>query len=140
MTCHPSLSSLNANQTNLQHKKFDSRARVWRTRKSWSSFCLHRTRNKSPQTNFNQDIMYLMYYIDPKTSSRHYTLQKQVTASLIQDSSPSQGEETGDGSTLVRTLCAHPARFSPDDKFSRERATWKKRWGLLPTQQAPLQL
>lgn len=33
------------------------------------------------------------------------------------------------------TKSAHPARFSPDDKFSRERITCKKRFGLLPTQQ-----
>ena len=32
------------------------------------------------------------------------------------------------------TQSAHPARFSPDDKFSRERTTCKKRFGLLPTQ------
>ena len=32
------------------------------------------------------------------------------------------------------TKSAHPARFSPDDKFSRERVTLKKRFGLLPTQ------
>ncbi len=28
----------------------------------------------------------------------------------------------------------HPARFSPDDKFSRQRVTTKKRFGQLPTQ------
>jgi H/ACA ribonucleoprotein complex subunit 3 len=33
------------------------------------------------------------------------------------------------------TQSAHPARFSPDDKFSRERVTTKKRFNLLPTQQ-----
>jgi len=33
------------------------------------------------------------------------------------------------------TLSAHPARFSPDDKFSRQRLLLKKRFGLLPTQQ-----
>jgi H/ACA ribonucleoprotein complex subunit 3 len=33
------------------------------------------------------------------------------------------------------TKSAHPARFSPDDKFSRERITCKKRFGILPTQQ-----
>ena len=31
-------------------------------------------------------------------------------------------------------MSAHPARFSPEDKFSRERITIKKRFGLLPTQ------
>lgn len=35
------------------------------------------------------------------------------------------------------THSAHPARFSPDDKFSRERVECKKRFGLLPTQQPP---
>jgi len=33
------------------------------------------------------------------------------------------------------TQSAHPARFSPDDKFSRHRITVKKRFGLLLTQQ-----
>ena len=33
------------------------------------------------------------------------------------------------------TSSAHPARFSPDDKYSRHRVTLKKRFGILPTQQ-----
>jgi hypothetical protein len=33
------------------------------------------------------------------------------------------------------THSAHPARFSPDDKFSRERVECKRRFNLLPTQQ-----
>ncbi|KAI1263578.1 putative ribosome biogenesis protein nop10 [Xylariaceae sp. FL1019] len=33
------------------------------------------------------------------------------------------------------TRSAHPARFSPDDKWSRQRVTLKKRFGLLLTQQ-----
>jgi H/ACA ribonucleoprotein complex subunit 3 len=37
------------------------------------------------------------------------------------------------------TLSAHPARFSPEDKYSRERITIKKRFGLLPIQQAARQ-
>lgn len=32
------------------------------------------------------------------------------------------------------SFCAHPARFSPDDKFSHERITLKKRNNLLLTQ------
>ncbi len=32
------------------------------------------------------------------------------------------------------TISAHPARFSPDDKFSRERIICKTRFNLLPTQ------
>ena len=33
------------------------------------------------------------------------------------------------------TNSAHPARFSPDDKFSKERITCKKRFNVLPIQQ-----
>lgn len=58
--------------------------------------------------------MYLMYYEDEQ-GNRVYTLKK-----LAPDGNP--------------TKSAHPARFSPDDKFSRERVTLKKRFGLLPTQ------
>ncbi|XP_030825692.1 H/ACA ribonucleoprotein complex subunit 3, partial [Camarhynchus parvulus] len=32
------------------------------------------------------------------------------------------------------TRSAHPARFSPDDKFSRHRLALKRRFGVLPTQ------
>jgi H/ACA ribonucleoprotein complex subunit 3 len=59
--------------------------------------------------------MHLMYYKNEK-GQRVYTLKKQAP----------------DGAA---TLSAHPARFSPDDKFSRHRVTFKKRLGILPTQQ-----
>ncbi|KXZ50777.1 hypothetical protein GPECTOR_15g462 [Gonium pectorale] len=64
--------------------------------------------------------MYLMYY-DDEAGNRIYTLKK-----VAPDGTP--------------TKSAHPARFSPDDKFSRERITCKKRFGLLPTQQAAVEL
>ena len=32
------------------------------------------------------------------------------------------------------TLNAHPARFSPDDKFSNERILLKRRFNLLPSE------
>ncbi|KAK6927421.1 H/ACA ribonucleoprotein complex, subunit Nop10 [Dillenia turbinata] len=35
------------------------------------------------------------------------------------------------------SLCSKFTRFSPDDKYSRQRILLKKRFGLLPTQQAP---
>lgn len=38
---------------------------------------------------------------------------------------------TGDGQI---TKSAHPARFSPDDKYSRHRVTLKKRYNILLTQ------
>ncbi|PRW50882.1 H ACA ribonucleo complex subunit 3 [Chlorella sorokiniana] len=56
-----------------------------------------------------------MYYMNEK-GERVYTLKK-----VAPDGTPTQS--------------AHPARFSPDDKFSRERTTCKKRFGLLLTQQ-----
>uniref|UniRef100_A0A7N0U8Y7 Nucleolar protein 10 n=1 Tax=Kalanchoe fedtschenkoi TaxID=63787 RepID=A0A7N0U8Y7_KALFE len=37
---------------------------------------------------------------------------------------------------LVFFMCT--ARFSPDDKYSRQRYLLKKRFGLLPTQQPPV--
>lgn len=58
--------------------------------------------------------MHLMYYVDAK-GERVYTLKK----------------EDPEGRA---TVSAHPARFSPDDKFSAQRVTCKKRFGLLLTQ------
>jgi H/ACA ribonucleoprotein complex subunit 3 len=55
-----------------------------------------------------------MYFLDAN-GKRVYTLKKEDS-----NSTPSQS--------------AHPARFSPDDKFSKERIATKKRFGLLPTQ------
>ncbi|XP_068444179.1 H/ACA ribonucleoprotein complex subunit 3 [Clinocottus analis] len=59
--------------------------------------------------------MFLQFYIN-EAGERVYTLKKIGPA--------------GDP-----TSSAHPARFSPDDKFSRHRVTVKKRFGLLLTQQ-----
>lgn len=59
--------------------------------------------------------MFLQFYLNEK-GDRVYTLKK-----LDPSDQP--------------TSSAHPARFSPDDKFSRHRVTIKKRFGLLLTQQ-----
>ena len=59
--------------------------------------------------------MYLMYYNDAE-GKRVYTLAKV--------------DPTG-----KPTFSAHPARFSPEDQYSRQRITVKRRLGLLPTQQ-----
>ncbi|KAF7391504.1 hypothetical protein HZH68_011047 [Vespula germanica] len=61
--------------------------------------------------------MYLMYYLN-ENGDRVYTLKK-----LDPNGKP--------------TMSAHPARFSPEDKYSRERITLKRRYGLLLTQ-APM--
>ncbi|KAH9973245.1 Nop10 family nucleolar RNA-binding protein [Lactifluus volemus] len=58
--------------------------------------------------------MHLMYTIDDQ-GNRVYTLKKVNDSGKI-------------------TKSAHPARFSPDDKFSRHRVTIKKRHGVLLTQ------
>ncbi|KAK9452477.1 nucleolar RNA-binding protein [Dipodascopsis uninucleata] len=64
--------------------------------------------------------MHLMYTEGPD-GKRIYTLKKTTTDGII-------------------TKSAHPARFSPDDKYSRQRVTLKKRFGLLLTQQRKLLL
>ncbi|ENN77686.1 H/ACA ribonucleoprotein complex subunit 3 [Dendroctonus ponderosae] len=58
--------------------------------------------------------MYLMYYIDD-TGKRVYTLQKV-------------------GPKGVPTESAHPARFSPEDSYSKPRIIIKTRFGILKTQ------
>eukprot|EP00608_Synchroma_pusillum_P011152 CAMPEP_0198419392 /NCGR_PEP_ID=MMETSP1452-20131203/184_1 /TAXON_ID=1181717 /ORGANISM="Synchroma pusillum, Strain CCMP3072" /LENGTH=64 /DNA_ID=CAMNT_0044139519 /DNA_START=83 /DNA_END=277 /DNA_ORIENTATION=+ len=61
--------------------------------------------------------MHLMFYI-AEDGKRVYTLKK-----VDPEGRPTQS--------------AHPARFSPDDKFSHHRVVCKKRFGLLPTQLPP---
>jgi len=61
--------------------------------------------------------MHLMYYLNDE-GKRVYTLKK----------------ESPEGKT---TESAHPARFSPDDKYSSQRVALKKRFGIyLPDQHA----
>lgn len=59
--------------------------------------------------------MHLMYTLDPQ-GNRLYTLKKVVDGKVSKS--------------------AHPARFSPDDKWSRQRVTLKRRFGLLLSQQS----
>ncbi|KAJ9471221.1 H/ACA ribonucleoprotein complex subunit 3 [Diplonema papillatum] len=58
--------------------------------------------------------MHLMIYQDAATGARVYTLKK-----VDPNGNPTQS--------------AHPARFSPDDKFSKERVMIKKRHKVLMT-------
>jgi H/ACA ribonucleoprotein complex subunit 3 len=61
-----------------------------------------------------------MYIPDPENpAKRIYTLKKVIDGEVSKS--------------------AHPARFSPDDKYSRHRVTIKKRYGLLLTQQSMLE-
>lgn len=57
--------------------------------------------------------MYLMYYLNEE-GRRVYTIKKR------------------NDKTQEATESAHPARFSPDDKFSSQRVTLKRRFNLLP--------
>lgn len=59
--------------------------------------------------------MHLMYTLDTE-GKRLYTLKKVVDGKVSKS--------------------AHPARFSPDDKWSRQRVTLKRRFGLLLSQQS----
>lgn len=59
--------------------------------------------------------MYLRYYIG-ENGQRVYTLKTEDPKG-----NPTQS--------------AHPARFSPEDKYSKQRIAIKARFGLLPTQQ-----
>nr|GMC91743.1 H/ACA ribonucleoprotein complex subunit 3-like protein [Ipomoea batatas]GMC97429.1 H/ACA ribonucleoprotein complex subunit 3-like protein [Ipomoea batatas] len=61
--------------------------------------------------------MYLHFYIN-ENGDKVYTTKKESPVGLA-------------------TQSAHPARFSPDDKYSRQRVLLKKRFGLLPTQKPP---
>ncbi|CAH8480226.1 unnamed protein product [Schistosoma bovis] len=36
------------------------------------------------------------------------------------------------------TFSAHPARFTPEDRYSRHRITLKSRFGILPSQGTPI--
>ncbi|KXN85766.1 H/ACA ribonucleoprotein complex subunit 3 [Leucoagaricus sp. SymC.cos] len=67
--------------------------------------------------------MHLMYTLD-ENGNRVYTLKIICAHTILQ-------KITDDGKL---TKSAHPARFSPDDKFSRHRVTIKKRYGVLLTQ------
>ncbi|XP_048449646.1 H/ACA ribonucleoprotein complex subunit 3 [Rhincodon typus] len=60
--------------------------------------------------------MFLHFYLD-SNGQRVYTLKK----------------VDPDGKA---TSSAHPARFSPDDRYSRHRVTIKRRFNLLMTQRA----
>lgn len=69
----------------------------------------------SPASTGFSVIMFLQYYLNEQ-GDRVYTLKKL--------------DPTGQ-----QTCSAHPARFSPDDKYSRHRITIKKRFKVLMTQQ-----
>ncbi|KAJ9065211.1 snoRNP complex protein [Entomophthora muscae] len=76
--------------------------------------------------------MHLMYYLD-KQGKRVYTLKK-VTPTGEPTFSAHPGKSFFTIS-VFQGFSIFLARFSPDDKFSRHRVTFKKRLNLLLTQQ-----
>ncbi|OAO15724.1 hypothetical protein AV274_2575 [Blastocystis sp. ATCC 50177/Nand II] len=64
--------------------------------------------------------MHLYYYLG-EDGKRVYTLKRESPSGMA-------------------TFSAHPARFSPDDKYSRERVTCKERYGCLLTQKPDMKL
>ncbi|KAM4829903.1 H/ACA ribonucleoprotein complex subunit 3 isoform 1-T1 [Thomomys bottae] len=71
--------------------------------------------------------MFLQYYLNEE-GDRVYTLKplRLRTFSFLEQKFDPTGQQT---------CSAHPARFSPDDKYSRHRITVKKRFKVLMTQQ-----
>ncbi len=76
----------------------------------------HNTHHRTLQPTATMHLMYIPDPADP--TKRIYTLKKVIDGQVSKS--------------------AHPARFSPDDKYSRHRVTIKKRYGLLLTQQSKL--
>nr|VDD34940.1 unnamed protein product [Brassica oleracea] len=75
--------------------------------------------------------MYLQCYINEK-GDKVYTTKKESPLGLATESA-----HPGESSSLHTDLSSL-SRFSPDDKYSKERVTLKKRFGLLPIQGAPV--
>ncbi|KAJ6022080.1 H/ACA ribonucleoprotein complex subunit [Penicillium herquei] len=80
--------------------------------------------------------MHLMYTLGAD-GKRIYTLKK-VVEGKVSKSAYAQPSMIPPCVQLL-TYRSHPARFSPDDKYSRHRVTLKKRYGLLLTQQSGME-
>ena len=87
---------------------------------------------------FTSKKMHLMFYLDEK-GRRTYTLSVSFLSAAhgcrpkwfpMVLCGPQKATPGGKAS-----YSAHPARFSPDDAYSRHRIILKKRFGILPTQQ-----
>lgn len=91
--------------------------------------------------------MHLMIYLDDK-GKRVYTLKKvSPSGTPTVSAHPGKSRPMEDCFSLTKlkfsilsSSSLHAARFSPDDKFSRQRVTLKKRFGILPTQLPPREL
>lgn len=76
--------------------------------------------------------MFLMYYLNEK-GERIYTLAvSNESASVVPVLTVHSPQKRSPDN--LPTASAHPARFSPEDSYSRQRLIIKKRFGLLITQ------
>jgi H/ACA ribonucleoprotein complex subunit 3 len=73
-----------------------------------------------------------MYYLNEK-GERMYTL-KVRSIDICEDNDRSGKFPQKRNPENIPTVTAHPARFSPEDKYSRQRLIIKKRFGQLLTQ------
>ncbi|KAL6214522.1 hypothetical protein ACLB2K_013956 [Fragaria x ananassa] len=97
---------------------------------------LHRLHLSSEQ----RVTMYLQFYIN-ENGDKVYTTKKESPLGLATQSAHPGKISVSFHSTAFGTdlsPISTAARFSPDDKYSRQRYLLKKRFGLLPTQQSPL--
>ncbi|KAI3829768.1 hypothetical protein L1987_03896 [Smallanthus sonchifolius] len=103
----------------IREKEKFNRSRISSSRCNIGSYFLRRLPSYSCHRDKSlfRAKMYLQFYIN-ENGDKVYTTKKESPLGLA-------------------TQSAHPARFSPDDKFSRQRVLLKKRFGLLPTQKPP---
>ncbi|KAL6899588.1 hypothetical protein ACP4OV_006246 [Aristida adscensionis] len=77
--------------------------------------------------------MYLQYYINEK-GDKVYTTKKESPLGVPTQSAHPAKKAMKEMIQNGKDGTDSHARFSPDDKYSRQRYLLKKRFGLLPTQ------
>ena len=79
--------------------------------------------------------MHLMVYINEK-GERVYTLAVRVNPPATTVNGELTNMKQKKDPQGRPTESAHPARFSPDDQYSKYRVLIKRRYGILPPQKA----
>lgn len=74
----------------------------------------------------------MVLIINPKIHGSNENLRNKIEITFLSNSSLILPQKRAPDS--FPTVTAHPARFSPEDKYSRHRLIIKKRFGLLKTQ------
>ncbi|KAJ5405964.1 H/ACA ribonucleoprotein complexsubunit Nop10 [Penicillium sp. CMV-2018d] len=102
-----------------------NRAQKERILRSKAPFKKHRVTKQRGPSSFSSRKKFLHLIADASTNTGQFINTANTPSTPL--ASVLNGEVT---------KSAHPARFSPDDKYSRHRVTLKKRYNLLLTQQA----